>query len=157
MLSATFESRRKLRKQGICCLLVVSLAFLPADVVRADMITTERAVSATAPAYRDSILAFLNRPDVEYQLRTLGVERRFAEERVAAMTDGEVQALAGKLDSLSTGGQMLPAPPPPGGGGGGGGGYSAGGGGVAILLVVLALIAILIWWITRVGETNPGT
>ncbi len=145
MLSATSKSRRKLTKQGICCLLVVSLAFLPADVVRADMITTELAVSATAQTYRDSILAFLNRPDVEYQLRTLGVERRFAEGRVAAMTDEEVQALAGKLDSLSAGGQMY------GGGGGGGGGA-----GFAFVLVIV-LIAILVWWFTTGGQTNPST
>ena len=144
MLSATSKSHRKLRKQSICCLLVVSLAFLPAEVVRADMITTEVAVSATAQTHRDSILAFLNRPDVEYQLRTLGVERRFAEERVAAMTGEEVQTLAGKLDSLSAGGQMY-------GGGGGGGGA-----GFAFVLVIV-LIAILVWWFTTGGQTNPST
>ncbi|HXM81702.1 MAG TPA: PA2779 family protein [Burkholderiales bacterium] len=129
-------------------MLVVSLAFLPADVVRADMITTELAVSATAQTYRDSILAFLNRPDVEYQLRTLGVERPFAEERVAAMTAEEVQTLAGKLDSLSAGGQMSS--------GGGGYGGGAGGGAAFAIVLVIVLIAFLVWWITRGGQTNPS-
>jgi hypothetical protein len=130
-------------------LLVVSLGCLLADVVRADMITTELAIGGTAQTYRDSIVAFLNRPDVEYQLRTLGVDRRVAEERVAAMTDEEVQTLAGRLDSLSTGGQMAS------GGGGSYGGGAGGGAGFAIVLVI-ALIAILVWWITT-GRQTPAS
>src|SRR5256886_7345527 len=114
-----------LAKQGLCRLLVVSFTCLPIQSARAEMIATEQAVT------------YLGRAEVASQLHSLGVERAFAEQRVAAMSDEEIDALIGKLGSLPAGGQMS-------GGGASSGGY--GGGGSAVLLVGLlpALLLALV-------------
>src|SRR5947209_17861367 len=102
-----------LAKQGLCRLLVLSVTCLSIHCARAEMIATEQAVT------------YLSRADVASQLGSLGVERTFAEQRVAAMSDEEIDALIGKLGSLPAGGQMS-------GGGARSGGYG-GGGGSAVL------------------------
>ena len=116
-----------LAKKGLCRLLVVSVACLSIHSARAEMIATEQAVT------------YLGRAEVASQLYSLGVERAFAEQRVAAMSDEEIDTLIGKLGSLPAGGQMS-------GGGASSGGYGGGGGGafLAVLLVAL-LIAWLIY------------
>jgi hypothetical protein len=119
----------KLETKGLCTLLALSLAFLPTDVVRADTIATDQALNISTPAKRQTILTFLSRADVASQLESLGVQRKTAEDRVAQMSDDEIDALNGKLGSLPAGQY--------GGGGGGGGG--------AILLIVLVVL-FFIWW-----------
>ena len=115
----------------LCSLLALSLVFVPTDVVRAETITTDQALKISTPANRQTILTFLSRADVASQLESLGVERKATEDRVARMSDDEIDALSGKLGSLPAGGQY-------GGGGGGGGG--------AILLIVLVVL-FFIWWL----------
>jgi hypothetical protein len=115
----------------LCSLLALSLVFAPADVVRAETITTDQALKISTATKRQTILTFLSRADVASQLRSLGVERKSAEDRVALMSDDEIDALNGKLGSLLAGGQY-----------GGGGGGSGGG---AILLIVL-IVLFFIWW-----------
>jgi hypothetical protein len=119
----------KLETKGLCTLLAMSLAFLPADAVRADTIATDQALNISTSAKRQTILTFLSRADVAGQLESLGVERKLAEARVALMSDDEIDALDGKLGSLPAGQY---------GGGGGGGG-------AAILLIVL-VVFFFIWW-----------
>jgi len=114
-----------LAKKGLCRLLVVSVACLSIHSARAEMIATEQAVT------------YLGRAEVASQLYSLGVERAFAEQRVAAMSDEEIDTLIGKLGSLPAGGQMS-------GGGASSGGYGGGGAFLAVLLVAL-LIAWLIY------------
>src|SRR5467141_16688 len=104
-----------LAKKGLCRLLVVSVTSLSIHSARAEMIATEQAVT------------YLGRAEVASQLYSLGVERTFAEQRVAAMSDEEIDTLIGKLGSLPAGGQMS--------GGASSGGY--GGGGSAFLVVLL--------------------
>src|SRR5947207_15893348 len=83
-----------LAKKGLCRLLVVSVACLSIHSARAEMIATEQAVT------------YLGRAEVASQLYSLGVERAFAEQRVAAMSDEEIDTLIGRLGSLPAGGQM---------------------------------------------------
>src|SRR5881392_1492057 len=115
-----------LAKKGLCRLLVVSVAFLSIHSARAEMIPTEQAVTD------------FRRAELASQLYSLGVERAFAEQRVAAMSDEEIDALIGKLGSLPAGGQMS-------GGGASSGGYGGGGGAFLAVLLVALLIAWLIY------------
>ena len=88
----------------ICRLLVVSMAMLPFQVVNAGMIGADQAVAAaSAQAERQAVLSLVSRSDVASQLQSLGVDLKTANDRVAAMTDEEVHALAGQLNSLPAG------------------------------------------------------
>src|SRR5258708_33443552 len=98
-----------LAKKGLCRLLVVSVTCLSIHSARAEMIATEQAVTN------------LGRAEVASQLYSLGVERTFAEQRVAAMSDEEIDTLIGKLGSLPAGGPMSRGGASSGGYGGGGG------------------------------------
>ena len=124
-----------LAKKGLCRLLVVSVACLSIHSARAEMIATAQAVT------------HLGRAEVASQLYSLGVERAFAEQRVAAMSDEEIDTLIGKLGSLPAGGQMS-------GGGASSGGY--GGGGGSAFLVVLLLALLVAWLIYIATPRSPA-
>jgi hypothetical protein len=143
----------KPRREAIFCLLTASLAFSTVGVARADMIPTEQLVNSTPQIYSDLVPTFLRRSDVEYQLRSLGVDQKSAKERVAALTNEEVQTVVGKLDLLHAGGQYVP--PPVGGVGGAyaGGGYY--GGGLVVIILVTGLAAVFNWGSVRTNASNP--
>jgi len=85
-------------------ILVVSMMLLPFQTVQAGMIGTDQAISATsAQSDRTTVLNLLGRSDVANQLQSLGLDPQTARDRVAAMTDEEVHALAGKIDTLPAG------------------------------------------------------
>ncbi len=136
-----------LAKKSLCRLLVVSITFLSIHSARAEMIATEQAVTVTAQAGRQALLKYLGRADVASQLQSLGVERTFAERRVAAMSDEEIDTFIGKLGSLPAGGQMS-------GGGTSSGGY--GGGGGSAFLVVLLLALLIAWLIYIAAPRSPA-
>jgi hypothetical protein len=115
-----------LAKKGLCRLLVVSVTCLSIHSARAEMIATEQAVT------------YLGCAEVASKLCSLGVERTFAEQRVAAMSDEEIDTLIGKLGSLPAGGQMT-------GGGTSSGGYGGGGGAFLVVLLLALLVAWLIY------------
>jgi hypothetical protein len=76
--------------------------------VHAAMISTEQAVAATtAQQNREKVAAALHRPDVAAELERMGVAKSEAEARVAALSDAEVAALAGRVDSLPAGGDII--------------------------------------------------
>jgi hypothetical protein len=151
MATGTSAAAWKPRRVAISCLLTASLAFPTVGVARADMIPTEQVVNSTPQTCSDPVLTFLRRSDVEHQLRSLGVGQKSAEERVAAITDEEVRAVAGKLDSLYAGGQYVA--PSLGGVAGVGGGYGAGGGAATILAI--GLVAVLNWMSVPTNAGNP--
>ena len=148
----------KPRREAIFCLLTASLAFSTVGVARADMNPTEQLVNSTPQIYSDLVPTFLRRSDVEYQLRSLGVDQKSAKERVAALTNEEVQAVVGKLESLYAGGQYVP--PAVVGAGAAGGGYSGAGsaygaaGGIVPILAI-GLFAVLNWEPARTNAGNP--
>jgi len=86
-------------------MLVVLMAWIPYHFAQAGVISTEAAV-ASASADRAAVLNVLGRADVARQLQALGVDPASAQERVAALTDEEVRALAGKLQALPAGGDF---------------------------------------------------
>ena len=165
MAPGTSAAPWKPRSEAICCLLTALLAFTTIAVAHADMITTEQVVNSTRQICSDSDLTLLRRSEVEYQLRSLGVGQKSAKERVAALTDEEAQAVAGKLDSLYAGGQYVPPTvggvPGAGGAGGayGGGGYGGSGyygGGLGAILLVTGLVVVFNWSSVQANASNPG-
>jgi len=88
------------------------------------MIGTDQVVTSSSSADRGALLSFINRTDVASQLQALGLDPANAKDRVAAMTDNEVQSLAGRINSLPAG---------------------ADSGAVVLLLVVIAVI----WWVWK--------
>jgi len=85
---------------AICRILLVTLTLLSFQSARAGMITTPQA----ADAQRSAVMGVIDRADVSSQLQAMGLEPQVAKDRVAALSDEEVRALSGKLDSLPAGG-----------------------------------------------------
>ena len=87
----------------LCRLLVVLVAWSPMQFAQAGMIGTDQVASAASQADRNTVLQFLGRAEVASQLQSLGVDAASVKDRVGAMTDQEVQSLAGKLQSMPAG------------------------------------------------------
>jgi hypothetical protein len=84
-------------------LLILSMILLPFST-QAGMISTDQVVTnATAQASRAKIIDFVARADVQKQMEVLGLSTANATERVNALTDEEVQRIAGKIDSAPAG------------------------------------------------------
>lgn len=77
----------------------------------AAMVTTEQMVSAQAEQTRDAQLAqvqgFLARADVKQQLEALGVAPELADQRVAALSDAELQHLSKTIGEQPAGGDVI--------------------------------------------------
>ena len=86
---------------------VLSLS-LPLQPTYAGMVETGKvAASAQSQTERERIRTFLEREDVRKGLQTQGVDANAAKARVAALTDEEVHKIAGKLDQMPAGGDIL--------------------------------------------------
>jgi hypothetical protein len=107
----------------LCRLLMVLMIWSPMQLAQAGMIGTEQVASAASQADRNTVLQFLGRAEVTSQLQSMGVDAATVKERVAAMTDQEVQSLAGKIQSMPAGADST---------------------GVVILLIVVAAV---VWWV----------
>lgn len=93
--------------QGACLLLSAALALSPVAPASAAMISTQQALSADRIHQdRDKVQAFMNRADVQQKLQMLGIKPDFARQRVAALSDDEIAAVAGKIDQLPAGGNL---------------------------------------------------
>lgn len=107
----------------LCRFLMVLMVWSPVHFAQAGMIGTDQIVTAASQADRTTVLEFLGRADVASQLQSLGLDAKSATDRVAAMTDAEVQMLAGKINSMPAGADST---------------------GVIILLL---LVGVAVWWI----------
>ncbi len=93
----------KLLSKLISQMLILSMVLMPFST-QAGMIATDNvAVNATAEASRDKVLEFVSRTDVQKQFEALGLTATNAAERVNAMTQDEINRIAGKIDSLPAG------------------------------------------------------
>lgn len=106
----------------ICRILIVLMAWTPYQIAQAGMIGTDQVVTTSSSVDRSTVLNFVTRSDVASQLQFFGIDPANAKDRVAAMTDEEVQSLAGKINALP-----------------------AGAGSGAWVLVVIAVVVI--WWV----------
>ena len=86
---------------------VLSLG-LPLQSAHAGMVGTDKvAASAQSHSERERIRTFLDREDVRQQLQVQGIDANTAKARVAALTDDEVYMVAGKLDQMPAGGEII--------------------------------------------------
>ncbi len=77
---------------------------------QAAMISSEQVIaSQSAQQDRERLRALFERADVREQLLARGVDVNDAKARVDALTDSEVTGIAGKLDSLPAGGDIIDA------------------------------------------------
>ena len=106
----------------LCRLLIALMAWTPFQMAHAGMIGTEQLVSSTSSADRTTVLNVLSRTDVASQLQSLGINPAQARDRVQAMSDQEISALASRLDSLPAG--------------------ASSSGGVILVIIIVAAV----WW-----------
>ena len=107
----------------LCRLLMVLMVWSPMQFAQAGMIGTDQLVSAASQVDRNTVLQFVGRSDVASQLQALGLDPATAKDRVAAMTDQEVQYVAGRINSLPAGAD------------------STG------VIVILLVVAAVVWWV----------
>lgn len=74
---------------------------LPAS---AGIVTTEQIYAGSE---RDRVRSFLERDDVRAQMQSFGVSADAAQSRVDALSDQEVDDLAGRIDELPAGGSVI--------------------------------------------------
>jgi hypothetical protein len=73
----------------------------------ATMVSTDQALGqVTAGQDRARVQAFLNRTDAQEKLHAMGIDAQVVKERVARLTDQEVNELARQVDTLPAGGDI---------------------------------------------------
>lgn len=107
----------------LCRLLMVLMVWSPIQFAQAGMIGTDQIVAAASQADRTTVLDFLGRAEVTSQLQALGIDPATAKDRVAAMSDQEVQSLAGRIHS-----------------------FPAGASDAGLILLIL-VVAAVVWWV----------
>ena len=80
---------------------------LPIGGARAGLVTTEQLVEAKTATDRERLASVLMRDDVRAQMEALGVNRDEAVARLASLSDQEVQQIAGQVDELPAGQNIL--------------------------------------------------
>ena len=98
-------------KRHIASVLIVANALtgLPLTA-QAGIVSTDEFISSSAPAAnsnRERVSSFLARDDVRQALQAQGVSPQVAAERVQAMSDAEIEQLAGRIDQAPAGGDVL--------------------------------------------------
>ena len=95
-------------KRLTASMLVVCMTSLSLPMqVNAAIVPTQEAAGPAASAERDRVLDFLARDEVRNAIEAQGVDPQAAVERVKAMSDEEVQQLAGRIDQMPAGGNVL--------------------------------------------------
>lgn len=133
-------------RKPVAATLVVAMTALSAPILpaQAAMVGTDRVIEQSQGTARDRVATFLGREDVRAQLRALGVSPDEAAARVAALSDAEVDRIAGHIDSLPAGQGAIGAIV-----------------GAAVLIFVLLVITDLlglthVFGFTRKGSLNPN-
>jgi hypothetical protein len=107
----------------LCRLLMVLMVWSPVQFAQAGMIGTDQVAAAASQADRNTVLQYLDRAEVTSQLQAMGVDASTVRDRVAAMTDQEVQSLAGKIQSMPAGADD------------------------AGLIILILVVAAVVWWV----------
>lgn len=117
---------------------------MPVLPVQAKMVGTDQVVPEIGKSARDRVDAFMTREDVKAQFRALGISPEEAQARVAALSDAEIDKIAGKLDTLPAGEGAVGAIV-----------------GAALIIFIVLLITDLLGWtdvftFTKKGAANPS-
>jgi hypothetical protein len=90
-------------KKTTCRALVVSMLALSFQTANAGMIGAEQAAAPAAAGDRGLVMSVLTRAETAAALQSRGIDPGLARERVAAMTDQEVQQLAADIQAAPAG------------------------------------------------------
>jgi hypothetical protein len=104
-------NRRFARTVSASLAIATAALALPSPAA-ARIVGTEEVVRAGAegpgsPVDRDALRALLERDDVRRRLEALGVDPRAARDRVDALTDAEIERIAGSVERLPAGGASV--------------------------------------------------
>ena len=99
---------RLLRSTSWSLIFTLLTLWLPVAPVHAAMIGTDELTASTQSTQdRARVRSFLQRDDVRNLLQKRGLDANTALARVDAMTDTEIQTVAGQIDHLPAGGDVL--------------------------------------------------
>lgn len=107
----------------LCRFLMVLMVWSPVQFAQAGMIGTDQVVTAATQAERNTVMQFLGRADVASQLQSFGIDPATAKDRVAAMSDAEVQMLADRIAAQPAGGDT------------------------AGVILILLVVGAIVWWV----------
>ena len=100
--------RRLCRPVALVLAAALFVSSLPIGTAHAALVSTDQLVEQrTAASERERLSAILLRDDVRQQMAALGVDRNEAIARLASLSDQEVQQIAGQLDELPAGQNIL--------------------------------------------------
>ncbi len=93
---------KKFVATAMAVLMVMNVA--PIGLAQAKMVTTDQVLEHADPGSdRERVESFLLREDVQSQFVLLGINPEEAANRVASLSDEEIQQIAGRLDELPAG------------------------------------------------------
>lgn len=90
--------------KSTCRVLVASVLALSFQAAQAGLIGADQAAAGTPEPDRALVLGALDRAEVQAQLQAAGVDPIAARERIRAMSDQEVHALAQDIQAAPAGG-----------------------------------------------------
>ena len=110
-----------------CMLAALAIALsMPVIPLRAAIVSSaDMAAQSQAQADRAKVQSFVDRADVRERMQALGVQGVVAKDRVAALNEQEVHALAQRIDAMPAGGAFSTTE-------------------IIIILLVVILVAVLI-------------
>lgn len=96
--------KKKFLRPHLLASLVAAVLTVQAPLARAEIVTTEEMTTPSQmDADRTKVLNFLERANVVQKMQALGVDSIAAKDRVAALSQEEVHALAQRIDSMPAG------------------------------------------------------
>ena len=103
----TFMKKSTPITRGLIALIATAM-IAQTSIVHAEMIGAEAVMSVQSQAEQDraKVQAFVDRANVKERLQAMGVSGLAAKDRVAAMTEAEVHALAQRIDGMPAGGAL---------------------------------------------------
>lgn len=112
-MKPSIHTMRHPLRRGIARILIASTAVLgmPLPAAHAELISTEQAVAhadiaSAAQSRRGRLAALLARAEVRAELARQGVDPDEAAARAAALSDAQIDAMAGRIDALPAGGDF---------------------------------------------------
>lgn len=93
--------------RSLICATIAAALLVTTSPLQAGMVGTDQLASQQSrDVHLAQIESFVQRADVQAQIEALGVDSALAAERVAALTDQELQELALNLETLPAGGDV---------------------------------------------------
>ena len=91
---------------AVAAAMVAQAPMVHAGMIGADAAVQGAATPSQAELDRAKVQSFVERANVKERLQAMGVEGLIAKDRVAALNEAEVHALAQRIDSMPAGGAL---------------------------------------------------